>query len=245
MHRQLLALLGANKGRGMGLRADAAAGSTTIYLYDFIAGSEEEAFWFGGVAPKQLADQFIAARGQPVTLRVNSPGGDVFGGRAMQQIIAGHDSPVMVIVDGVAASAASYLIQAASRIEMADGAMIMIHKAWGLAIGNSDEMMSTAAVLEKIDQTLVETYAAAAARRGVDASDFAAMMQAETWFTGSEAIAAGLADGPVAGKAQAFMWDLSAYERAPAIANEDADFIKNDIEHERRRLRARLLELTA
>jgi enoyl-CoA hydratase/carnithine racemase len=94
--------------------------------------------------------------------------------------------------------------------------MLMIHKAWSLALGNSDDMMATASLLEKIDGTIVETYEAAASRRGKEPANFAELMAAETWLTGAEAIDIGLADSVAddSPKARA-KWDLSAYDNAP------------------------------
>ena len=94
--------------------------------------------------------------------------------------------------------------------------MMMIHKAWSIALGNADDFMATASLLEKIDGTIAETYVAAAAKRGKEGADFEALMAAETWLTGAEAVEVGLADsiaedGP---KASA-TWDLSAYDKAP------------------------------
>jgi ATP-dependent Clp protease protease subunit len=100
---------------------------------------------------------------------------------------------------------------------MAPGSMLMIHKAWTFAIGNADELHSLAAVMDKIDGTIAETYAPPATKRGVEPADFVALMAAETWYTPDEAIAAGLADEQAAEKVKAKVdWDLSAYEHAPA-----------------------------
>ncbi len=97
----------------------------------------------------------------------------------------------------------------------------MIHKAWSLALGNSDDFRATADLLDKIDGTIAETYTAAATKRGIEPGAFADLMAAETWFTGQEAIDAGLADEIATDtvKAQA-KWDLSAYDNPPQDAVE-------------------------
>lgn len=210
---KLHCLLAHNRGKGQ-FRAE----GNTIYVYDVIVASEADAAWFGGVAAETFVQQLKGMAGD-VAVRVNSPGGDVFAGRAMAAAIREHAGQVTVHVDGYAASAASFLTSAADRTVMAAGSMIMIHKAWTLALGNADDFMATAALLDKIDGSIAETYAATAKRRGVDPADFPALMAAETWFTPAEAIAAGLADAVAEDGPKARLdWDLSAYEHAPTAA---------------------------
>lgn len=215
MHKNLLNLLLRNARRGE-FRAEGNA----IYLYDVIVSTRAEAEYFGGVA----AEDFVTALGGmegDVSLRINSPGGDVFAARAMAQAIREHKGKVVAHVDGVAASATSFLTSAADETIMAQGAMLMIHKAWSLQIGNADDFMATAALLEKIDGTIAESYVAAANRRGIDAADFAALMKAETWFTGSEAVEVGLADRVTNDEPKvSARWDLSAYGNVPATSAE-------------------------
>ena len=186
-----------------------------IWLYDAIAMDDDEAMFWGGVSPRQ----FIAALREtsgPVTLRINSPGGSVFGAQAMVAAMREHGQPITARIDSLAASAASVIAAEAARVEMAAGAMLMIHKAWGLTVGNADDHLGAAELLDKIDGQIAASYA----RRAGDDDDTAwrDMMAAETWFTGEEAVAAGLADLVIAESAQrpAARWDLSAYAKAPA-----------------------------
>jgi ATP-dependent protease ClpP protease subunit len=210
---RLLNLLRNNAKRGE-FRAE----GNTIYLYDVIVSSKEEAEWFGGVDAETFVQTVKGLKGD-ISLRINSPGGDVFAARAMAQAIREHDGKVTAHVDGYAASAASFVTSVADETVMGPGSMLMIHKAWSLALGNSEDMLATANLLEKIDGTIVETYDAAAKRRGMEPADFAELMAAETWLTGAEAIELGLADAIAedAPKAKA-EWDLSAYDNAPAEA---------------------------
>lgn len=212
MHKNRLLNLLANNARRGEFRAEA----NTIYLYDVIVSSKEEAEWFGGVDAETFAQTLKGMSGD-VSLRINSPGGDVFAARAMAQAMREHDGTITAHVDGYAASAASFLTSVADRTVVAPGAMLMIHKAWSLAVGNSDDFMATAALLEKIDGTIAETYTAAAERRGKEPSDFIALMAAETWLTGAEAVEIGLADEVASESPKASArWDLSAYANAPA-----------------------------
>ena len=97
---------------------------------------------------------------------------------------------------------------------------MMIHKAWTIAGGNSDDFLGTADLLDKVDGSIAEAYAAKA---GGDAARFAPMMTAETWFTAAEAVAAGLADEVAPDKPKALgAWDLSAFASAPKVEPEQA-----------------------
>lgn len=207
--KTLLNLLRANARRGE-FRAE----GNTLYVYDAIVASEADAEFFGGVSAEAVVKKLATMSG-PVTLRINSPGGDVFAARAVVAAMNAHDGEITAYVDGYAASAASVIMAAADKVVMAQGAFVMIHKAWTLTVGNASDHLDTASLLEKIDGTIAESYAA---RSGKDAAHYADLMAAETWFTAQEAVAEGLADEiagqPVKASAQ---WDLSAYKAAPVI----------------------------
>lgn len=201
----------ANKGRGEGIRAEAG----TIWLYDAIASDDGEAEWFGGISPRQFMDALSSTSGA-VTLRINSPGGSVFGAQAIVAAMREHGQPITARVDSLAASAASVIAVEAAALEMAPGSMLMIHKAWGMTIGNADDMLGAATLLEKIDGQIAEAYAR---KSGKDADEYRALMAAETWFTAAEAVTAGLADRVIEQNTQrpANRWDLSAYAKAPTL----------------------------
>lgn len=245
MNRRLLALLKNNASKGTFKAED-----NTIYLYDMIVSSDEDAEWFGGVS----AESFVAAlKGMsgPVALRINSPGGDVFGARVMQQAMSEYPDEIVAHVDGLAASAATFLTSAADRTVMAEGSMLMIHKAWSIALGNADDFMHQASILEKLDGSIADTYVNTASSRGVetDAAAFAQLMADETWLTPAEAMALGLADEEVKAKKKTtkknlIKWDLSAFDHAPPIepdeddtvdeTQEDPAIAQNEIERRRR-----------
>lgn len=212
-------LLLANRGRGQ-YRSEVKAGAkeATLYLYDAIVADDLTAEWWGGVSAPAFVRDVAALDGIDVIhLRINSPGGDVFGGRAMEQALRETKAKVIAHIDGYAASAASYVALAADEVVMAPGAMIMIHKAWTVAYGNSNDLLQTAALLDKIDGTLADTYVR---ETGADRQQVLDWMAAETWFTAEEAVAAGFADSIAEGSkaAAAATFDLSAYANAPAAA---------------------------
>lgn len=208
--RRLLNLLASNAKRG-----DFRAEGNTIFIYDAIVSSDMEAEWFGGVSAQAFAKTLAGMTGD-VSLRINSPGGDVFAARAMAQAMREYPGAITCHVDGYAASAASVIAIAGAKCIMAPGSFMMIHKAWSCVMGNADEMLSMASLLEKIDGTLAQSYAD---RTGGKASDFADFMAKETWFTPEEAVSAKLADeiAPTASPdaKASIKWDLSAYDAAP------------------------------
>lgn len=214
MKLQSIAMRLANKGKG-NFRAE----DNTIWLYDVVASDDMEAEWWGGVSPRQ----FMAALAQttgPVTLRINSPGGSVFGAQAMVAAMRAHPQPITAQVDSLAASAASVIACEASKLVMAPGALMMIHRAWGIVVGNEEDMRETADLLAKIDGQIADTYAR---RAGGDKEEYLSLMADETWFTAEEAVSAGLADEVITANNQRpqAKWDLSAYAKAPSLA-EDA-----------------------
>lgn len=194
------------------LRNDVTQDGAHIYLYDVISS------WWGASAA-QLIEALNAAGAQPVHLHINSPGGDVFEARAMAAAIAAHQQPVTCHIDGLAASAATYVALAGQDVRITDGGMFMIHNSWTLAMGNKGDLRSTADLLDKIDTTIVDTYAR---RTGKTAEDVRAWMDAETWFTAQEALDAGFVNAidpsTQGGNGTQDMWDLSAYDHAPAPA---------------------------
>ncbi len=200
----LLRLMLANKGRGS-FKAE----GSTLWLYDVIAADDEEAEWWGGTSPRQFIDALQGMSG-PVTLRINSPGGSVFGAQAMVAAMRDYDGPITARVDALAASAASVIAAEAARLEMAQGSMLMIHCAWSLAVGNAEDMRATADLLDKIDGQIAATYK----RKGGE-MDWAAMMAAETWFDAEEAVSVGLADAVLSESKQKNRWDLSAFKARP------------------------------
>lgn len=199
----------ANKDRGS-FKAEA----NTLWIYDAIASDDDEAMWWGGISPRQ----FIAALSEttgPVTLRINSPGGSVFGAQAMIAAMRAHPEPITAQIDSLAASAASVIAAECAECVMSPGSMLMIHKAWGMTIGNADDHEQTSGLLAKIDGQIAATYARRA--KDEDKEKYLALMAAETWFDAEEAVEAGFADRVIDENSQrpAAQWDLSAYAAAP------------------------------
>jgi ATP-dependent Clp protease protease subunit len=211
--RGLQLLARANRGRGE-FRADTSGPVPTIFVYDVIVASEADAEWYGGVAANTFVRALMAIDAPAIDVRVNSPGGDVFAAVAMSHAIRNHKATITVHVDGYAASAASILMVNADRAVIAPGGFVMIHNAWTIALGSADDFRATADLLDKIDASAAAQYAAKA---GNAPGDWTALIDAETWFTADEALAAKLVDGIAAtGPKGKIDWDVSAYANAPA-----------------------------
>lgn len=150
--------------------------------------------YFGLKSAKWLRDEVKAASGADILLRINSPGGSVIEAQAMYtelRMAQERGQRVVVQIDALAASAASFLAMVGDEITIAENAMMMIHKAWTIAMGNADDMQATADTLRKFDGVLIDQYAA---RSGQDKQQISDWMTAETWFTAQESIDNGFAD---------------------------------------------------
>jgi ATP-dependent protease ClpP protease subunit len=185
-----------------------------VYIYDEIG------FW--GTAASDFVKELNKIDGPLMELHLNSPGGEVFDGLAIYNALKQHNAEVHVYVDGLAASAASFIAQAGDRVIMARNAEMMIHDGIAFAFGNEQDMLDTAKVLSNLSNNIADIYAQAAQRRGfTDTSEasFRDLMRAETWFNGRETVDAGLADevtdtADEEAQAATAKWDLSFYNYA-------------------------------
>ncbi len=163
--------------------------TATLRLFDPIDSYGE---WWG-MSAKELAQALdeLPAHVSSIDLLINSPGGDAFDGLAMVNVLRAHPAKVRAVVQGLAASAASFIACAADECLMAPNSTLMIHDAWGVCMGNADDMLAFGAVLDQLSGNLAEIYAA---KTGGTVDDMRSAMKAETWYTAAEAVAAGLAD---------------------------------------------------
>lgn len=163
-------------------------GDNVITMFDIIG----EDFWSGGgITAKGVAAQLRAIGDRPIEVQINSPGGDMFEGIAIYNVLREHPQPITIKIMGMAASAASIVAMAGDTIEIGAASFVMIHNCWVLAIGNRHDMAETAAWLEPFDAAMVDVYAA---RTGQDAKQIAKWMDAETYMSGSQAVERGFAD---------------------------------------------------
>ena len=157
--------------------------TANIAIYDEIGA------W--GVTASDFVNELKGVTARNIQLSINSPGGDVFDGLAILNSLRQHPANVNVVVDGVAASAASFIAMAGDSVKMAPQAMMMIHDAAGLVIGNAQDMQEMATLLDKTSDNIASVYAQ---RAGGTQEDWRNAMKAETWYTDQEAVDSGLAD---------------------------------------------------
>lgn len=150
---------------------------------------DEIGFW--GVNASDFCAQLNAISADRIEVHVNSPGGDVFDGIAILNLLRAHPAPVDVVIDGLAASAASFIAMAGETVTMMPNSQLMIHDASGLCIGNQQDMADMAKLLNLMSDNIASVYAT---RTGTDASQWRDAMRAETWYSADEAVQAGLAD---------------------------------------------------
>ena len=155
-----------------------------VNIFDAIGG------WWG-VSAAEFVEQLDALDVDELEVHVNSPGGAVWDGIAIMNALKAHRAKVIMIVDGLAASAASIVAMAGDEVVMAEGSQMMIHQASGGVWGNADYIRDMAAILDKIDNNLAGIYAR---RTGTPRASWLDLMRAETWYNADEAVEAGLAD---------------------------------------------------
>ena len=143
-------------GAGYQVKAKA-ADSAEIMIYEDIGAS----FFEGGVSAKQFAaDLKSLGKVRTIDLRLNSNGGDVFDGMAIYQLLVQHPATITTHIDGLAASIASVIAMAGSKIRIAESGFLMIHEAWGMGVGGSDDLRALANLLEVTTATMGDVYAA-------------------------------------------------------------------------------------
>lgn len=178
----------------------------------------DEIGWFGITAAEFVKD-LRAVTAANIELHINSPGGDVFDAVAIYNSLRQHDANVHVIIDSLAASAASFIAMAGDKITATANAMMMIHDAMGLVIGNAADMREMAGLLDKHSDNIASIYAA---RTGTDMATWRDRMSEEVWYNADEAYKAGLVDEIQGGEGRPVSdsWDLSIFGRVPAAAPE-------------------------
>lgn len=161
---------------------------TTITIFDVIG----EDWWSGGgFTAKRMSNALRKIGNQEVTVQINSPGGDLFEGLAIYNLLAKHPAKVTVEVMGWAASAASIIAMAGDEIRMGLGTFMMVHNAWGLVIGNRHEMAEASELFGQFDSAIADIYEA---RTGEKRAEIERLMDAETFMGPSEAVKHGFAD---------------------------------------------------
>lgn len=166
----------------------AASDEASISIFDPIGYDP----WTGdGVTAKRIAGALRSLGDVDVAVNVNSPGGDMFEGLAIYNLLREYKGHVTVNVIGIAASAASIIAMAGDTIQIGRSAFLMIHNCWVGVVGNKSELRAAADTIEPFDRAMADVYAA---RSGLDIKAVAKLMDAETFIAGSDAVTQGFAD---------------------------------------------------
>lgn len=161
---------------------------TSISMFDVIG----EDWWTGnGVTAKRVSAALRSIGNQDVTVKINSPGGDMFEGIAIYNLLRAHKAKVTVEVMGWAASAASIIAMAGDEIRMGLGTFMMVHNAWGVVVGNQHDMRDAADMFGEFDGAIADIYEA---RTGLNRKDIVKLMDAETFMGPTMAVEKGFAD---------------------------------------------------
>lgn len=160
----------------------------SISIYDVIGYD----YWTGdGVTARRISAALRSIGPGPVTVNINSPGGDMFEGLAIYNLLREHQGHVTIKVISLAASAASVIAMAGDTVQIARSGFLMIHNGWVIAAGNRNDMREIADWLEPFDTSMADIYAA---RTGAEAAAMVKLMDSESWIGGSAAIEQGFAD---------------------------------------------------
>ncbi|HEX6970219.1 MAG TPA: head maturation protease, ClpP-related, partial [Micromonosporaceae bacterium] len=188
--------------------------TTEVYLYDEIG-------LFGVTASDFVAD--LRKQRGDLDLHINSPGGEVFDAIAIYNALKSHSGQVNVVIDGIAASSASFIAMAGDSVKIARNAQMMIHEAHAICVGNSKDMVECAALLDKCSDNIADIYSQ---RAGGTVEDWRTRMSSETWFSAEEAVEAGLADEVIGGSRATpkATWDLSLFRHAGRAEAPAPDF---------------------
>ena len=183
-----------------------------VVIYDEIGA-------YGVSAKGFLAELAALPDATPLALRLNSPGGSVFDAVAIYNAIKRHTGTVTVWIDGIAASAASYIAMAGDEVVMPENAFLMIHDPAGMVMGTAIDMRSMAEALDKIKGSLLQGYAA---KSGRSQEEIAPLMAAETWLDAKDALDLGFADRIAEPVRIAARFDVGRFRNAPPVLVEGA-----------------------
>ena len=142
------------------------------------------------ITPKQFKSELMSGSGD-ITLWINSPGGDVFAASQIYNMLMDYKGNVTVKIDGLAASAASVIAMAGTRVLMSPVSQIMVHNPMTVAIGNAEEMSKAIKMLSEIKESIINAYEI---KTNLSRDEISKMMDSETWMNAKKAVELGFAD---------------------------------------------------
>lgn len=213
------------------MEANPIGDKTVVYLYGDVEDEHPVDPWTGDkvegdfITPKGVREIFDGIATDKVEVHINSYGGSAFAGIAIKNYIESLAKDVTFYIDGIGASAAS-IIPMAGKVKMYRNSLMMIHKAWTIAIGNSDDMLKQAEVLEKLDNSIITNY-----ESKFKGDNLRELISNETWLTADEALACGLCDEIVEPVKETPAEEEKPYnkttQKLEALLSASFNFIKN------------------
>ena len=159
----------------------------TLYLEGAIA---DESWFDDDVTPRQFKSELTSGEGD-ITVWINSPGGDCVAASQIYNMLMDYKGNVTVKIDGIAASAASVIAMAGTNVLMGPTSLMMIHNPLTVAIGDSEEMQKTIAMLDEVKESIINAYEI---KTGLSRAKLSHLMDAETWLNANKAIELGFVD---------------------------------------------------
>lgn len=171
-----------------------------------------------GFGPQMLRDGLAAAAGGPVTVRLNSEGGNVIDGLACYNLLRSYPGEKTIVIDGMALSIASLIACGGDKVQMAENAWFMIHNPHNQAMGDGNDLRDMATLLDGMRDQLASVYSA---KSGKAKDEILKLMDAETWLNGPQAKEAGFVDEVTASLDVAAEFDASRFSRPPQITHKE------------------------
>lgn len=201
-----------------------------LYIYGEIVS---EKWYDNDVTASDFKAQLAEHKGKDLDIYINSPGGSVWEAQAIVSMLQRHDGVKTAYIDGIAASAASFIALSCDKVYIPKNAYLMIHKAWGMSWGNADELRKQADMLDKVDDGILAIYMTKAK---VSEDEMKKLVADESWFTGDEAVNVFNIDAVEDKQVAAFINQeiLSKYEKTPEDLKklEDTADAEHNIEEE-------------
>ncbi|MDN2996413.1 head maturation protease, ClpP-related [Streptococcus suis] len=183
-----------------------------------IEGQIADETWFGDEVTPQVFKNDLHAGNGDITLWINSPGGDVFAAAQIYNMLMDYKDDVHVVIDGLAASAASVIAMAGTTVSMSPVAMMMIHNPWTVAQGEAKDMQKVIEMLDEIKESIINAYEL---RTGLSRTKLSHLMDSESWFNAKKAVELGFADKILFDKQEEHGMETESYSFSRTAAQQD------------------------
>ena len=183
-----------------------------------IEGQIADETWFGDEVTPQVFKNDLHAGNGDITLWINSPGGDVFAAAQIYNMLMDYKGDVHVVIDGLAASAASVIAMAGTTVSMSPVAMMMIHNPWTVAQGEAKDMQKVIEMLGEIKESIINAYEL---RTGLSRTKLSHLMDSESWFNAKKAVELGFADKILFDKQGEHGMEIESYSFSRTAAQQD------------------------